>query len=60
MPNDFHINLEKVLDGYLEDYSFEDFLEEFNLTPLEVLICAFDNGLVDEDLFRDYMADVNG
>ncbi len=58
--SDFNENLEKVLDGYLQDYSFEEFLEEFNLTPLEVLICAFDNGLVDEDLFHTYMANIDG
>lgn len=57
---DFHKNLETVLDNYLYDYSFEDFLEEFNLTPLDVLICAFDNGLVDEDLFTQYMESVDG
>ena len=57
---DFHNKLQVVLDGYLEDYSFEDFLEEFDLTPLDVLICAFDNGLVDEDLFETYMVSVDG
>ena len=40
--------LEKLLNGYLEDNSFEDFLEEFNLTMLEVLVCIYDNGLLDD------------
>lgn len=53
-------NLEVVLDGYLQDYSFEDFLEEFNLTPLDVLVCAFENGLVDEELFVQYMNSIDG
>lgn len=56
----FYDKLEVVLDGYLEDYSFQDFLEELNLTPLQVLICAFDNGLIDEQLFETYLLDANG
>lgn len=51
--------LEKLLNSYLEDNSFEDFLEEFNLTTLEVLICIYENGLVsDYDLERLIPSDV--
>lgn len=51
--------LEKILDSYLEDNSFEDFLEEFNLTPLEVLTSLYENGLIDEeDLERLIPSDV--
>lgn len=51
--------LEKLLNSYLEDNSFEDFLEEFNLTTLEVLICIYENGLVsDTDLERLIPSDV--
>lgn len=58
--SEFKEKLQVVLDGYLEDYSFEDFLEEFNLTPLDVLLCAFENGLVDEALFENYMVNADG
>jgi hypothetical protein len=51
--------LEKILNGYLEDNSFEDFLEEFNLTTLEVLVCIYESGLVsDSDLERLIPSDV--
>jgi hypothetical protein len=40
--------LEKIIDSYLEDNSFEDFLEEFDLTPLEVLVVLFRDGMIDE------------
>jgi hypothetical protein len=51
--------LEKILDEYLENKSFEEFLEEFNLTPLEVLICIYENGLVDDsELERMIPSDV--
>lgn len=42
------IQLEKILEDYLENKSLEDFLEEFNITPLEVVILLFDEGLLDE------------
>jgi len=47
--------IQKVVDGYLEDYSFEDFLENFNLTPAEVFLCAFNSGLVDEELLESFL-----
>lgn len=51
--------LEKILNGYCEDNSFDEFLEEFNLTPLEVLICIYENGLVsDTELERLIPSDV--
>lgn len=51
--------LEKILENYLEDNSFEEFLEEFNLTTLEVLICLYENGLVDDsELERMIPSDV--
>jgi len=55
MTNDIGKEIEDVIDYYLEDYSFEDFLEEFNLTPAEVFIAAFNAGLVDEDLLKDFL-----
>jgi hypothetical protein len=39
--------LEKVLDGYLEDYSFEEFLENFNVTPFELFLVGFNSGLIE-------------
>ena len=47
--------MEKVIDGYLEDYSFEEFLENFNLTPYEVFMAAFNSGLVDETLLESFL-----
>lgn len=41
--------LEKIIDNFLEDKSFEDFLEEFNLTPQEVVINLYESGLLDDD-----------
>lgn len=44
--------LEAILDDYLEDKSLEEFLEEFNITPLEVVNMLFEEGLLDEDLLE--------
>lgn len=42
--------LEKILDTYLEDKTLEDFLEEFNVTPLEAIEVLFEDGLLDPDI----------
>lgn len=52
--------IEEVLNYHLEDASFEDFLEELNLSPAEVFICAFNNGLVDEELFFETLSNIDG
>lgn len=41
--------IRKILEYHLEDQSFEEFLENFDLEPLDVFIAAFEAGLVDED-----------
>lgn len=51
----FRDKVEKVIDGYLEDYSFEDLLEELQVTPFETFMAAFDAGLIDEDLFESFL-----
>ena len=57
---DLENQIEEVLNYHLEDYSFEEFLEMVDLTPLEVFLCAFNNGLVDEDLFFENLSNVDG
>lgn len=41
------------MDLMLEDESFEDFLERFNLTPHEVFIFLVEQGMVDTQLLKD-------
>ena len=51
--------IEKLLTNYLEDKTFEEFLEEFNITPLEVVELLFTEGMLDEDILdRMVPADV--
>jgi len=52
--------IEDVLNYHLEDYSFEEFLEMVDLTPYEVFINAFNNGLVDEELFFEALSNIDG
>ncbi|HRP36283.1 MAG TPA: hypothetical protein PLS50_00580 [Candidatus Dojkabacteria bacterium] len=47
--------LEKVLNTYLEDKSLEEFFEEFNLTPLEVVEAIWDEGLLDEEILERFI-----
>ena len=46
------INLEKILESYLEDASLEDFLEEHNITPLEAVELLYDAGCLLDDLLE--------
>ena len=41
--------IRRILEYHLEDQSFEEFLENFDLSPIDVFIAAFEAGLVDED-----------
>jgi hypothetical protein len=45
--------LETFLDARLEDYAFEEVLEEFDITPLEAFVVLFDSGLIDEELLEE-------
>lgn len=51
----FRSKMEKVVEGYLEDYSLEDLLEELQVTPFEVFEAAFNAGLIDEELFESFL-----
>lgn len=59
MTKEFERQLEKVVEGYLEDYSFEEFLENFNISPTEAFKCLFESGLVDEDVFESFLTSEN-
>jgi len=49
----FDSKLEDFLDYHLEDISFEDFIENFDMTPKEVFLNMYYTGLIDdEDLKR--------
>jgi len=41
--------LEKVIEGYLEDYTIDDLLEELDVDPLEAMVVLFEAGLIDEE-----------
>lgn len=47
--------LEGVCDYILEDISLEDFFEQFNLTPYEIIQLAYKEGLLDEEILRNMM-----
>lgn len=47
--------IETVLKMTLEDESFTDFLERFDLTPEEVFTHLYEAGLIDPDLFESYL-----
>ena len=46
----------KVVDWWMEDYSFEELLEEFNVLPEEAFYHLVKAGLVDEEDILKYLA----
>ena len=46
--------LEDFVTDQLKESSFEQILEIFDLTPQEVFILLFDDGLIDEDIVKSY------
>lgn len=43
----------EVVEYFLEDESFEDFLERFDLTPVEVIIKLYDIGLIQDEILEE-------
>lgn len=52
---EFERQLEKTIDYHLEQMTLEEFLEEFNVTPFDIILCAFNGGLLDEEVLKSYM-----
>ncbi len=48
--------LERMLLDQLEDRTLEEFLEEFDLTPFDVIVILYDEGLLDEELLERKLA----
>ena len=51
--------LERILSEQLEEYTFEEFLENFDLSPWDVFLLAFEEGLINEELLLPYLASDN-
>lgn len=49
--------ISNLLKMTLEDESFEEFLERFDLTPDEVFVHLFESGLIDSDVFESFVID---
>ena len=47
--------LTEVVEGYLEDYAFEDLLEDFDITPAQAFIVLYNEGLIDETLLEGWL-----
>lgn len=45
------------MEEYLEENDFEDLLEEFDLTPTDVMLELFQSGRIDEELLNTLMGE---
>lgn len=51
--DDFDRRLENFLEEYMEDKTFEEFIEEFDMVPSDVFLNMYYSGLIDDrDLER--------
>ena len=44
--------IEGVCDYILEDLTLEEFFEQFNLTPYDIIQLAYDEGMLDEEILE--------
>ena len=44
--------IEGVCDYILEELTMEEFFEQFNLTPYDIIQLAYENGLLDEKILK--------
>lgn len=57
MTKEIKDQIANVVSLALQDESFEDFLERFDLTPEEVFLQLYEAGLIDPDRFEDFLID---
>lgn len=57
ITKDLKNQINTVVSMALEDESFEDYLERFDLTPQEVFLVLYENGHIDTEAFEDFLTD---
>lgn len=55
MNKELERDLEKFVQGYLEDYSFEDLLEELDVDPVDAFILLFSAGAFNPENLREIL-----
>jgi hypothetical protein len=44
--------IEKKVNDYLQEHYLEDLIEKFDLTPVEVFMRLYQEGLIDEEILE--------
>lgn len=44
--------IEDAVELALEEMTLEEFLEQFDISPIEAVECLFSNGLIDQELME--------
>ena len=57
---DLAVTCEKIVRWWMEDYSFEELLEEFDVDPAAAFFAVVRSGLINEDELPEYLTDLNG
>lgn len=45
--------IERILDYALESYTLEEFLEFFDITPLDAIILLYDSGMINPVVLKE-------
>jgi hypothetical protein len=62
IETDLDVNLDlaemcvKITEWWLEDYTFEELLEEFDVLPEEAFYAVVKAGLIDEEDLKNYLS----
>lgn len=48
-------DIEEFVQLMLEDETFEELIERFDVTPFEAFMCIFNNGLIDPESLEELM-----
>ena len=52
---EFRNKVARVVSMALEDESFSDFLERFDMTPEETFLVLYEEGHIDPDTFEEFL-----
>lgn len=47
--------VEKVVNDFLEEDILETLLDKLDIQPHEVILCALNNGLIDEEVLKTFL-----
>ncbi len=48
-----HEKLKELVEYWLEEEAFEEFLERFDITPVETVVVLYESGMISDDILDE-------